>query len=47
MKKGKEELMELHLVKNPDIVATVASQPDNRSVSALPQKPGCCQLCTG
>lgn len=25
MKKGKEELMELHLVKNPDIVATVAS----------------------
>lgn len=24
MKKGKEELMELHLVKNPDIVATVA-----------------------
>lgn len=29
MKKGKEELMELHLVKNPDIVATIASQPDN------------------
>ena len=25
MKKGKEEVMELHLVKNPDIVATVAS----------------------
>lgn len=26
MKKGKEEIMELHLVKNPDIVATVAAQ---------------------
>lgn len=26
MKKGKEEIMELHLVKNPDIVATVAGQ---------------------
>jgi len=25
MKKGKEEIMELHLVKNPDIVATVAN----------------------
>ena len=25
MKKGKEEIMELHLVKNPDIVATVAA----------------------
>ncbi len=25
MKKGKEEVMELHLVKNPDIVATVAN----------------------
>lgn len=29
IKKGNEEIMELHLVKNPDIVATVASQ-DNR-----------------
>lgn len=29
MKKGKEELMELHLVKNPDIVATIANQPNN------------------
>ncbi|WP_027857941.1 bifunctional phosphopantothenoylcysteine decarboxylase/phosphopantothenate--cysteine ligase CoaBC [Marinobacterium jannaschii] len=28
MKKGKEEVMELHLVKNPDIVATVAARPD-------------------
>ncbi|MBQ0756419.1 MAG: bifunctional phosphopantothenoylcysteine decarboxylase/phosphopantothenate--cysteine ligase CoaBC [Amphritea sp.] len=26
MKKGNEEIMELHLVKNPDIVATVAAQ---------------------
>lgn len=26
IKKGNEEIMELHLVKNPDIVATVASQ---------------------
>jgi len=29
IKKGNEEIMELHLVKNPDIVATVASQ-DNK-----------------
>jgi len=28
MKKGNEEIMELHLVKNPDIVATVAGSPD-------------------
>ena len=28
MKKGNEEIMELHLVKNPDIVASVAAQPD-------------------
>lgn len=28
MKKGNEEIMELHLVKNPDIVATVAGTPD-------------------
>lgn len=27
IKKGNEEIMELHLVKNPDIVATVASAP--------------------
>ena len=27
IKKGNEEIMELHLVKNPDIVATVASVP--------------------
>lgn len=28
IKKGSEEIMELHLVKNPDIVATIASQKD-------------------
>jgi len=28
IKKGAEEIMELHLVKNPDIVATVAARPD-------------------
>ncbi|GGO88822.1 phosphopantothenate synthase [Marinobacterium nitratireducens] len=28
IKKGAEEIMELHLVKNPDIVATVAGRPD-------------------
>ncbi|MDI3325710.1 bifunctional phosphopantothenoylcysteine decarboxylase/phosphopantothenate--cysteine ligase CoaBC [Pontibacterium granulatum] len=28
IKKGNEEIMELHLVKNPDIVATVASRAD-------------------
>ncbi|MBY4678921.1 bifunctional phosphopantothenoylcysteine decarboxylase/phosphopantothenate--cysteine ligase CoaBC [Marinobacterium arenosum] len=28
IKKGAEEIMELHLVKNPDIVATVANQAD-------------------
>lgn len=28
IKKGTEEIMELHLVKNPDIVATVAGQAD-------------------
>ena len=26
IKKGKEEIMELHLIKNPDIVATIASK---------------------
>jgi len=26
IKKGKEEIMELHLIKNPDIVATIAAQ---------------------
>ncbi|WP_299183871.1 bifunctional phosphopantothenoylcysteine decarboxylase/phosphopantothenate--cysteine ligase CoaBC [uncultured Neptuniibacter sp.] len=29
IKKGTEEIMELHLVKNPDIVATVATHPSN------------------
>lgn len=28
MKKGNEEIMELHLIKNPDIVATIAAQPN-------------------
>lgn len=28
IKKGKEELMELHLTKNPDIIATVAAQTE-------------------
>ncbi len=30
IKKGSEEIMELHLIKNPDIVATVAGLRDNR-----------------